>query len=192
MQIIDDLIPTSLVKNIESLLLDSSFPWYYNSYVVDKSSIKELPSFLIDDKTIETKQFTHIFFSDGDVKSQFFHLITPFIALLEKHTDTELMGKLIRVKANLLTKENYPEDHYNTPHIDSTLMPGISLLYYVNESDGDTFIFNEKQGVDKLTVKDRFTPKKGRCLYFDSDYYHASSCPKKTDVRVVINFLFRK
>jgi len=192
-EIIDDLIPTINVNKIENILLSHDFPWYLNKCVVDKSLQYE--SFLKDKKTVDSIQFTHIFFSNDCIKSNLFHLVEPFSFLLKKHTGKDHPNKLLRVKANLLTKnELYPDDCYNYPHTDSNSIPGESLLYYVNQSDGDTFLFNEKRGTnfDDLTLNRRISPKKGSCLYFDSDYFHASSCPKNSDVRVVINFLYAK
>lgn len=192
-EIIDDLIPIKEVERIENILLSHDFPWYLNKCVVDKSLQYE--SFLRDKKTIDSNQFTHVFFSDGYVKSSFFHLVEPFSFYLMSRVQKDFSKRLVRVKANFLNKQElYPEDCYNFPHTDSSSVPGESLLYYVNDSDGDTFLFNEKRGnnFDDLSLNKRISPKKGRSLYFDSDYFHASSCPKKSNFRVVINFLYAK
>jgi len=192
-EIIENLLPDESISNLESLLLSNDFPWYFNKSVIEKTAPKE--SFMRNDSTMESNQFTHIFFSDGNICSSFFEKIFPIVNLLGMYKQKEFSSRLIRVKANLLTKnESFPVDCHNFPHTDSSSVPGESLLYYVNDSDGDTFIFNEKRGTEfnKLTLNKRITPKMGKSVFFDSDYYHASSCPKKTDVRVVINFLFNK
>jgi spore coat polysaccharide biosynthesis protein SpsF (cytidylyltransferase family) len=36
----------------------------------------------------------------------------------------------------------------------------------------------------------RISPKKGTAVYFPSNTYHASSPPRKTNKRIVINFVF--
>ena len=45
------------------------------------------------------------------------------------------------------------------------------ILYYVNDSDGDTLFFDNK---DKLNIIKRVSPKKGRVVHFDNNKLHAS------------------
>ena len=42
--------------------------------------------------------------------------------------------------------------------------------------------------IDKLLK--RISPKKGTALYFNSNFFHASSPPIKSNKRIVINFVF--
>lgn len=101
-----------------------------------------------------------------------------------------------RVKVNIMKREsNAPEFHYNVPHQDSPQRGDYTAIYYCNDSDGDTFLFNEIYSdsvpiPDKLTIHTRVTPKKNRLVVFESDRYHASSTPRVSDERVVINFTF--
>ena len=67
----------------------------------------------------------------------------------------------------------------------ATLEMTIILIYFVNESDGDTFIFDGTP--PSLTIKQRITPEANSVLIFDGDVYHASSNPIKSDKRIVIN-----
>jgi hypothetical protein len=81
------------------------------------------------------------------------------------------------------------------PHVD-ILDPHKVLLYYVNDSDGDTFMFNEKYtpGDEEVpldyTLNQRVTPKKNRAIVFDGLTYHNSSKPVKNTSRYVINIDF--
>jgi len=67
-------------------------------------------------------------------------------------------------------------------------------VYYCNDSDGDTFLFNEffEQGTlpSRLTLAQRVTPRKNRAVIFESNRYHASSNPRKSSERIIINFVF--
>lgn len=157
--------------------------WYYTpftSYVTDDKDSKK--NIVIDDKTIDVPQFNHVLYSDSKIKSQYFSFAVPII---------ESFGysrtNLFRAKANLLYKnETFPDDHYNLTHVDSP--DGfVSVLYYVNDSDGDTFFFD-----DTMNIIKRVTPKAGAVVIFDSNILHASSPPRKTETRVVINFVLRK
>jgi hypothetical protein len=90
------------------------------------------------------------------------------------------------------------------PHIDS-FFPHWNAIYYVNDSDGDTFIFNETNDTydagqddiirikeNKFTVKKRITPKKGKILIFPGKYYHSSSFARESKFRCVINMNLEK
>lgn len=81
------------------------------------------------------------------------------------------------------------ESLYNNPHVDGKfpLKKNIVALYYVNDDDGDTFIFNETEESTSYTIKARVKPEKGKLLFFDGDHYHASSPAKSAKHRVVIS-----
>lgn len=71
---------------------------------------------------------------------------------------------------------------HNNPHVDFPF-PHMVGLYYVNDSDGDTIIWDG----DK---KESITPKRGRFAVFDGKYYHASACPRNNPTRIVLTFNF--
>ncbi len=81
------------------------------------------------------------------------------------------------------------------PHCDIN-KGGWTAIYYVNESDGDTVIFNEKTHLpllneEELSIKKRVKNKKGRFVMFNQDYLHAGMPPIDSAYRVVINFNFK-
>ena len=61
-----------------------------------------------------------------------------------------------------------------------------TMLYYVNDSDGSTNIFDYKG--EKVVQK--IEPKKGRAVIMNGDTYHASSSPKNHSNRIVLNYNF--
>ena len=78
----------------------------------------------------------------------------------------------------------------NTIHVNRDV-PHLVILYYVNDSDGDTILYDKTindipfsvQYPDEycdLNITHRVTPKKGRVLVFDGIYYHAPSSPTKS------------
>jgi hypothetical protein len=82
---------------------------------------------------------------------------------------------------------------YDNPHIDARY-PHLVCLYYLNDSDGDTFIFDKTindtpktNSNTKFEIIKRITPKKGRAILFDGNRYHSSSGPTK-GVRCILNF----
>jgi ectoine hydroxylase-related dioxygenase (phytanoyl-CoA dioxygenase family) len=77
------------------------------------------------------------------------------------------------------------------PHVDFTEVSEqlISAVYYVNDSTGDTLIFDQRYGqAGPLTVKTRVPPKKGRLVVFDGWLLHAGNTPRTNEPRININF----
>ena len=82
----------------------------------------------------------------------------------------------------------------NNPHVD-LIFPHLVCLYYVNDCDGDTIIYNETsdQVIEEAIPSTNFSiyktvsPKKGRVVLFNGKYYHSSSKPT-IDRRCIINF----
>ena len=75
-----------------------------------------------------------------------------------------------------------PDDH-NRPHVDQDY-PHTVLLYYINDSDGDTYFFKKKK------IIDRVTPKQNRLVIFDGTTHHASSNPSKGH-RISLNLNYK-
>ena len=188
-------IPVEYQKQLHDILCSADFPWFHNKRTIKKDiQLLKLASFL-NDKTKDSQQFTHTFYNEGMVKSSYYPLISEMLTHIER------MGYEIksidRIKANLMIKESdFPEDFYNIPHSDMYGKETMSLLYYVNDSDGDTFFFNEsfKENGEfdftELTIDKIITPKMGNAIFFDSKKCHASSPPKINNTRIVINFVF--
>ena len=93
----------------------------------------------------------------------------------------------------MLININSSENQYNPPHVDTPDTNSYSMVYYVNESDGDTRIFNKlsHQGYNDLELIYSNSPKKGTALLFKSNRYHSSSNPINYDKRNIINFVFK-
>ena len=107
---------------------------------------------------------------------------------------------LLRIRLGLFPRTMIDVPHHN-PHVDFYQAHN-NALYYVNDSDGDTIVFNEtyedvsqeqsalytKEG--KFTVARRISPKKGRMIGFDGRHYHASMHPMRSAARIAIAFSF--
>ena len=81
--------------------------------------------------------------------------------------------KLYRMKVNGLFQRKEKAYHY--PHTDWKLNDaGMTALYYVNDSDGPTYLFNEfyKDNPKKLTVYKKIPPRWGEWLYNLPDIMH--------------------
>ena len=95
---------------------------------------------------------------------------------------------VMRSKVNLqIQVKDFKPHQHNTPHIDYTEdVPHYVLLYYLNESDGDTFFFNKDHSVMK-----RIAPEPNKLVFFNGSIEHASSHPSNHKYRIAMNTDFQ-
>jgi hypothetical protein len=105
--------------------------------------------------------------------------------------------ELQRIKVNFNPREII--EHKGScyvPHVDIENGGGWTGIYYVNESDGDTVIFNEKtnnpiRNNEEISVKEVINNKRGRLVIFNQNLLHAGCPPIESNNRIVINFNFK-
>lgn len=186
--VLDDFIPTSLADEIAQLVSTRDFPWFYT-----ESSSGVGKNYDINNKLIkESSQHIHIVFDEQGAVSNMYNYIKIMLYFLEDKTNLKVKD-LFRVKINSLLTDRSAATQYNTPHIDHPDSDYMSMVYYINDSDGDTVIFDQhvQQGYNNLTIANRVFPKKGKCVIFPSNQFHSSSNPVVADRRLIINFTFR-
>jgi hypothetical protein len=189
--VIDDFVSKQDQDIIENRMLDSFFPWYYNNTTYSVSvKPKDQPK---SKYSVDTFQFIHNFFNNNEFSSKF-DVVTKIIESFP-YTNYQLM----RVKGNITTanplvsSKSYGvphTDYYNTTDKKKLFKNFITCIYYVNNSDGDTVIFNEKNDhtdMTNFTEKQRVSPKKGRIILFDGNYYHSGNNPSGPNPRIVVN-----
>jgi hypothetical protein len=175
---------------LSELMLGNEINWYWNGATVYNTDI----GVVFDSKTKDNPQFTHTIYHNNVPQTEQYHYFTEMVRHLEPHIGK--IKRVIRIKANLMVKDSsYPDGFYNGAHIDSSGDNLLSFVYYVNDSDGDTVIFDEHldgnpHNLTELTEVDRQTPKAGTGIVFNSQRVHTSSTPRFTDRRVVINYVF--
>jgi hypothetical protein len=108
---------------------------------------------------------------------------------------------ILRIRVGLFLKGSGDVLHHN-PHVDF-LEPHYTAVYYVSDTDGDTFIFNEtfeqvpqaeaaRHAAQRgFSIAQRSTPKKGKMICFDGRHYHASMHPTVSSARIAITFNFQ-
>lgn len=191
--IIDNFIPEIYQDSILRLVTGVEFPWTFYPYSV--SSYEHTTDYYTDEPTREHIQFRHTFLEDDEDFSNFSQFINPLLIRYQVQMGQDVLYKQ-RVKTNLLMKQDAP--HLQIPHTDGSYVMenGVlssnrkTLLYYVNDSDGDTILYNEYhtgEPVGELTIQQKVSPKKGRAIIFDSHQIHSGCCPATSDYRIVIN-----
>ena len=196
--VVDDIIPLELQEDIKNFLSNNYFPWYICEEKVLTSPRSTYNYFkTISENIFEYSQFVHMFVNDSNVVSSANAI--PMIVVNALKKKYNFLGNIIRSKANLSTKVSASSNSlFNTPHVDNLNSHWV-VIYYVNDSDGSTAIFNENisltdsmTAIDQLTIQQQISPKQGRCVIFDGNQVHAGMHPIATDYRTVINFNFSK
>lgn len=188
-KIIDNIINPTSQNRLETVINDRDFKWFYRRSATYKD-INDIDVRLLNK---DTAGFTCPVYQNGE-------WMDPVYAawawnILDNMTEETgiVVNDLIRVQFNLIYQHpnETTGDTWNSAHIDNEFDHNV-LLYYVNDSDGDTVIFNEKRGdaFEVLSINERVSPKKGRAVLFDGNQYHASSNPATTLKRLTINFNF--
>ena len=179
LNIIENFLNEDDANFVESKLLGPDFPWHLQ--ISTDVDIKKDTSNILE---IDSPQYTHVFKNEpGEVSSWLYH-IQPLLNKFKRHAE-----EFLRIKGNMChilpnyTAENYQKIHYDRN--EKGEKKKTSYLYYVNDSDGDTFFFYPNSN----KVWERVTPKKGTIVEFDSTLRHAGSNPIKTNQRCVVNFI---
>ena len=127
--------------------------------------------------------------------------VKPILYFFAEKTNV-FVKQVLRVRLRLTFQHPDREKFlFNKPHTDlpDHNGPYKTLVYYINDSDGDTFIFdkffnkedsrNVLKDIDKKIIL-QHTPKQGSAVYFEGHQYHAGNTPIKYKHRYVINFDF--
>ena len=187
----DDLLSAAEADELERAMASGGFPWFFQpnvNSVVRPEDRAAHPTVIYDESRYqESFGFSHLLFPTDSPESPW--LRQPklvFEAFLNRHRI--LPTRLIRLKANLLVRASDPRPF--SPHVDLPA-PHWVLIYYVNDSDGDTVIFDKRYpDRDDPVVLRSVSPKKGRAILFDGRHYHSGTCPVRHDARIVLNYDF--
>jgi len=189
---IENVIPLDYQKHLLDLTTGFNFPWVLNKNIVSGDDC-------FADQKNNPAGFNHFFYENNKPTSNFFDIIYPMVMSITSQVKDLPINRLIRARANLTLANHAPEADQFMPHIDS-FFPHYVAIYYVNDSDGDTIIFNETNDtydsgdtdINKIktgpfTIKRRVTPKQGKVLLFPGNYYHTASFCKSSKYRCLIN-----
>lgn len=175
MKIIDDSIPSWMQNQLHSICLSPKFYWQFlndstfpnGNLTISENRIKKYPS------------FCHLAIMNGESKTK---IVPPIISIIKRISDEGNLNvdSIHRVRFGMYLPIINSSLHNNI-HTDME-EPHTVCLYYVNDSDGDTFFFD-----DDNQIIERITPKKGRMVIFDGSILHASSMPVQSDYRISLN-----
>jgi len=177
------------VDLLNNVIQNKFFHWFY----IDKTSGTDGPDnndFFIDSNTEDRPFFVHFIYGEeeGITSPGTIHLVKNLVYKFTKDFKIPFK-KVLRAKLNLsLSQNGFNDNNYCIPHVDY-VKPHKVLLFYLNDSDGDTVMFNETypNKFDKLTEHKRISPMQYRVLNFDGFQWHANYNPVKSKFRIVLN-----
>lgn len=180
---LENWLPQSLVSEIDNVFSSDQISWVYKPTTVNPEDVEELKYNFPN--IIETHQFVHLLYNNDEVCSSFWDIVRPLLHFYEYHQKCKIIS-LGRIKANMLFQDSSSTTTHNTPHIDMYDEGWTSLVYYVNDSDGDTVMFDNTL---QQTEVNKY--KQGNATYFPSNVLHSSTNPKNSYRRIVINMVFK-
>lgn len=186
MKVIDDFISPGDQDEMLSVVSSSVFAYrMYPTHIFSQADQH------LKEEFHAPSQLTHFLYMHGEPKA------SPHIGILRPIVDSlqKLYGRvtLFRGKVNLTTPQPDIEEYLpQMPHTDmmyddGSKIPHQVLLYYINDSDGPTYFFNES-----LEIEESVSPQKGRAIIFDGDKLHAGSSPVHFPYRYALNINFRR
>lgn len=187
MLIIDDFLPKVKFKELSTFVMSNEFPWFYSTHV----SLPPEDQGITDEYAFETDGFYHMLYADEiNYHGMFFE---KFLSFFNKCSEQfgYTQEDLIRARLGLKQpKVGYKVENYNLPHVDYTF-PHDTIIYYLNDSDGDTRIFNQHAATHpdakSFSVQQTIEPKANRLVLFDGCQYHTASNPMNVNRRIVLN-----
>jgi hypothetical protein len=182
--VIDDVIAPELQDAVENTLMNRP-EWRF---------IKDM-SYANFDMPFPSYGFNMLFkHPDTGIVSELYEAISvPIVNSMLEKTGIEIQELYFnRAFLQLPLEKRFIKEH-NGLHIDVP-QDHIACVYYVNDSDGDTILYEQtkyntiagSKNVELVEHK-RVTPKKGRMVVFDGARYHCSSQPRN-GYRCIINF----
>ena len=191
MKIVDNALSEQVFGDFQNRVFNNPVQWYYT-----RTSISDDQC---DTNTIYDNSFYHIAINDGQINSDLgVYCNIVLLSILDK------MGiyvdRIDRARFGLLEPKIIGK-YINKAHIDQPQNHMVGLLY-LNDSDGETIVYNEKYDLQsnvgmadyilnkELTVMEKIECKSNRFVLFDGLHYHSSTCPTNVDRRIALNFNF--
>ena len=176
---LENWLPTTLVNELDNIFTGDKVAWIYTPSTVNYNEVNKV------DGIADSHQFVHLLYDQGQPISHLWESVRPIIHFFEYHKNIEVI-ELGRIKANMLFQDTTTKSSYNTPHIDVHDDGWTSLVYYVNNSDGPTVMFD-----NDFKETDRSIFEQGSAVYFPSNKLHSSTNPFNNYRRIVINITMK-
>jgi hypothetical protein len=155
-EIKNNFLENDFFLQIKNFLTSENFPWYFNYQKTTESD------------GILNFQFTHIFYINEKINSDFYFVVNPILNSLKYE-------KILKIKANLTTVTE--KKHIYDFHVDNKIKNSKTSVYYINTNNGET-IFQNKKVIKSI---------ENRLITFPSYLEHAGTSCTDKKIRVVLN-----
>lgn len=177
MEVYENVLDKDYFKLVQQYYLSQEVPWHFNqntSYGNPNEQSSENDIF----------QFTCPVIRDGVVKAndpKHIEVLNEVVSNVFKDTKTTV--EVLRAKFNLLSKQPYNEANLSDMiHVDTEDTDKLSVLFYMNNSDGDTVFFDGDR-------EHRYMPKENTAVVFKSNIKHRATPPTQAQKRIVLNII---
>ena len=167
MQVIDNFLTPSYHYEILQFVEGSEMQWFYTPDITTEGNVS---------KQLGLHGFSNHFYDimRETPPSPFQSLMMPFLFQVK---DVVKSPRVLRARLDMTLYNPFclPDACAHTPHVD---MDGEhhTAVYYVNDSDGDTIIGDEK-----------VSPNANRVVIFDGSTLHNGHSPCEHNNRIIIN-----
>ena len=185
----DNIIDIEIQNEIEKYVYDKNLHWDIKTNITKNEGINtnySFPAQVISPPHIDKN-------------------ILKFIDIIIDNSLNMINKKLVkkyRIKINKTIPHSIDiNEEYRLLHIDKA-EPHVTIIYYINDSDGDTLIFNDENNKHLKNIKefmnnDNFldfknfqlskciSPKKGRVVIFDGNLWHYGKYPTKGERNII-------
>tara|TARA_B100001996_G_scaffold22916_1_gene18078 strand:- start:218 stop:769 length:552 start_codon:yes stop_codon:yes gene_type:complete len=178
MEIIDNFLEEEYFNHIQSKILHADHPWYYMDNISISKEMTTRETYLRYGFNYSLIEPDHKEYNLGELNKFIYDVsiaANANVALRSRMDMTTNRGKSYKLE----------------PHVDFRY-PHITTIFYVNDSDGNTIIYNQQYGDDsELTIKQEIQPIANRLLIFDGLHIHTGHTPSKHNRRILINSNFK-
>lgn len=198
--VLDNLLPSLTQERFKEYVSNEHFEWNdYNHIQTAGVYFKDL-NFESDAMMVPSDSMIKLCYYNNFLKSKVFDQTVYWLgmAVLDEYQRQtgDTVTAVMRMKVNNQKKsviEGYNNTCCNEIHVDS-FEDHKTLIYYINDSDGDTFLFDKlyDEGTSEYNVKtiQRVSPKQGRIVCFNGRRFHAPSNPLFYNRRFILNINF--
>ncbi len=185
-----DAVSGSLFRKARDIIFSDNFPWYYVAATAYTEDVEEY-------ETLYNGSFYHLARNSEIANTLEDCLLTA------ADKACVIVNRIHRIRIGMIPI--CPVESINPPHTDMEMPHKVGLLY-MNDSDGYTYLYNEKYDLNysknnsglyyrevldrKTTVKDKILAEENKIIFFDGLTYHSSSAPTKTKRRIAVNYVF--
>ena len=178
-KVLDNFLTKSYHKELLDLMSSDNFSWYYKKNISHEKTSR-----------LGDYGFSHFFWDENGMRDTSTSMLwKPGLYQIMDVVNTDF---ILRSRGDMTMYSH--KEFIHDPHVDFTFK-NISAVYYINDSDGDTIFYNQRQSggqpmPNKLEVRDRVSPKSNRLVFFEGNVIHTGMSPNKHKNRIIINSNF--